>query len=245
MDIPECGLLTWFDGEFAGDDARTGAEAPPAVGGVFFTANSHIPLGRSIGNRPFHEKIENALSPSPPARFRLVVWIGKQVTDAYADDPVSFTHVLAHELRHVEQFLHNPQLHYTGNLAYQYLAQVSRDSEAPIPWCTVPQEWDAELRAREIVGLLYAHTEVSEHYKKADLLDLIAKPARPTLRGVTQQLQNFFRMHQAAITLMLRCPEVYGEVGRIAEFVDWHDLGVPSPIPPEGIAKDPSVVYID
>jgi hypothetical protein len=243
MRIPECGLLLWVDGEFAGNDALPGQEPPNFVGGLFFTATGRVPLDKSLGERPFQDKLLHALVAGSPLLFCLGVWIGRQVIDSYTAKPVRLTHVIAHELRHVEQFLHNPQLHFAGNVAYQYLSIVGEEMGVPICTHAVPQEWDAELRAREVVGLMHDANQARAFYASAGAHDLIEVPPVRRLEQAVDDLRDFLTLHRDRIELLLQRPELYPQLGHLVQYVDWSALGAPDPTPPGGVAKEKGVYY--
>lgn len=96
--------------------------------------------------------------------FQMLVWVGRDVIER---QPLFFASTLARELRHVEQFVREQQLHYAGVMALGYIVRraLSR-GEGEYNAFDSPTEWDAEVLARAVVGGLYGEPAASNYYRE-------------------------------------------------------------------------------
>lgn len=217
MEIPECGLLSWFDAEFTGKDLMNAVGDPLRMLGGFY------PLRSGLDYAPFPKKVTDLMARE---YFRVLTWVGKDVVE---DSDVAFTIILAHELAHVEQFLYEPALHYAGNLILGYLRRLSEPERRKFGYFASPVEWDAEARARDVAASIHGEQIVQDYMETKDIKAFIQSQPVQTLPAVLEVVQRWLRDHTRGISDMtsaLREPHPLLEHLRR---VQWDKLGLPSP----------------
>ncbi len=220
MQIAECGLLTWFDARQSGRELE-GAPQPPIL------AAFH-PLS-GIGRSMFPERVEQVMGRD---WFRMLVWVGKNVIDA--TDAVHFTVTLAHELRHVEQFVFDRQIHYGGTVIMAILSRLPKAEWVRHSRFDSPVEWDAEARAREVSVWLHGESAVHDYFEKKakehhGFEPFVNTQPVPALPEVKQAVSDFLRPRINVVSEIAKRPKEAWEFRELARMVDWGALGLPDP----------------
>jgi hypothetical protein len=216
MRIPECALLLWFDAE------TTGAELMAAVGDSLSMAGGFHPLA-GICMSPFPDKVKNRME---QGRFRLLIWIGRNVVEG---SRVAFTVVLAHELRHVEQFLHNPQIHYAGRVALGYLRRLSKEERERHNYFDSPVEHDAEARARQVAVAIHGEAAVRGYYEDKGIREFVEPRKVHALAELVEALKSWLRQRWTGIVGTVHSHPEPDEFRELVGSVEWGRMGLPDP----------------
>ncbi len=216
MQIPECGLLLWFDAE------RTGTELMAALGDPLKMGGGFHPLA-GIPMAPFPDKVKDRME---QGRFRLLVWIGRDVVEG---QPVAFTITLAHELRHVEQFLHCPQIHYAGRVAMAYLRRLPDEERNSLNYFASPVEWDAEARAREVAVTLHGEAAVRNYFEDKGIKGFVEPQNVQTPAQLVEALKTWLEQRWMGIVETVRRRPEPDEFRELVRSVEWDRFGLPDP----------------
>lgn len=217
MEIPECGLLSWFDAEFTGKNLMEAVGDPLQMRGGFY------PLSSGLDDSPFPDKVNTRMASE---FFRVLAWVGRDVVE---DREVPFTIVIAHELAHVEQYLYRPLIHYAGNLILAYLRRLPEAERAKYGYFDSPVEWDAESRARQIAVSIHGEQIVRDYMKSKEIRGFIEPQPVQSLVEVLEAVRKWFRDHVHEISDMTRTLRVPDPLLEHVRRVDWNKLGTPSP----------------
>lgn len=225
MRIPDVGLLLWFDSEYSGRDLAAERGDPESS----FLGGFHPSGGVAID---FPKKVADLMA---DRLFRMLAWVGRDVIDR--KDELLLTIVLAHELRHVEQFVFGRQLHYGGTVAIGFLSRLQQHEKPEADRYDSPIELDAELRAREVAVTLHGEASVHECYRRKATqhpgFSLFVDPQPvPDLRQLVPQLGEWLRPKLPRIREMALRPEEFSAFKERVESVDWDRLGLPHPLRP-------------
>ena len=191
----------WLDG-FLGRDAIAG------------TRNHALFLPPEIGTPPELLKVRARFAQRVPT-----IWVSK---DDVEGPELPLTIVVAHELRHFEQYHFDPNLYHAGGVAREYIQWAGgiRPLDNPV-------EWDAEAGARDVVVQQYVEDAVSAYYATADYRELVSPVPAPTLPETAARLREWLRNHMDGIRRMLISNE--GVVRGPQEtfgYVDWEKFGM-------------------
>lgn len=221
MNLPERGLLVWFDTQETGSERMKGAA-------FYFEmlAGFHPLEGISVASE-FPDRVRDRMAQD---MFRALVWVGRDVIDS--DDCVRFTIVLGHELRHVEQYLFNAQLHYANVVILNYLYRLSAHIKTRYTRYESPVEFDAEIRARAIASLVCGEDGTREFYvaKGEGFEPFITAIEIPGLRELEERVSKWLQTHSKDIGKVAKRPD---EVTRMRDYVqdlEWSAFGLESPL---------------
>ena len=209
MQIPDCGLLVWLDGERRGD--LLARRNPFTLHGLFW------PVER--GNPMIPEKVRYRVT----ADTNYVVWIAHE--DA-TGPLVGLTVILAHELRHLEQRLFDSSLYYAGSLILPYLFWRMQNGNLRSV-LEDPFEDDAQARAREIAESIHGDEVTRAHYRSARWYRFLNRRPVPPLGEVAVEIRTFLEREREDIRNLLRDLGPSGTEARsLCERVDWPAFGL-------------------
>lgn len=152
MRLPPDDLFVWFDAEHSGADLRPPQPYPTLAG--FYALDN-------IEECPFPERVKARMTLDG---YLMLVWVGRVVIEG---NTVRLAVTLAHELRHVEQYAHEPQLHY-ANVGIDnclVIEALLRGADRYNRWDS-PTELDAEAQARQVVVSTLGEPAASEYYQR-------------------------------------------------------------------------------